>query len=123
MTIEGKRIVLITGGMSLFSHGFSMSETDTPCTANAGIGFELAAQLLADPSKHILLGSRSIEKGEAAFKKLQERGLKGTVELVHINVIDGASIVAAVKSVGNKHGRYILKTAFGLKRVAKLYQH
>ncbi|OAG00884.1 NAD(P)-binding protein [Paraphaeosphaeria sporulosa] len=73
--------------------------------ANGGIGFELAAQLLGDASKHVLLGSRSFEKGEAAVKELQTRNLPGSVELVQIDVTNEDSINAAVKEVEVKHGR------------------
>lgn len=67
---------------------------------------ELAKQLLSDASKHILLGSRSIEKGEAAVKDLQSLNLPGAVELLQIDVADEDSINAAAKRVESKHGRY-----------------
>jgi NAD(P)-dependent dehydrogenase (short-subunit alcohol dehydrogenase family) len=73
---------------------------------NGGIGFELASQLIADSSKHVLLGSRSVEKGEAAVKELQARNQPGTVELLQVDVNSDESIIAAVKSVESKHGRY-----------------
>ena len=75
--------------------------------ANGGVGFELAAQLLADASKHVLLGSRSVEKGEAAVKDLQSRRQPGSVELLHIDVDSEESIAAAAKSVESKHGRLV----------------
>ena len=75
-------------------------------TANGGIGFELAAQLLADSTKHVLPGSRSIEKGEAAVTDLQSRNLPGTVELLQLDVASEESISAAAKSVESKYGRY-----------------
>ncbi|MCJ1240466.1 hypothetical protein MMC14_008469 [Varicellaria rhodocarpa] len=81
-----KNIILITG-------------------ANGGIGFELASQLLSDSSKHILLGSRSAEKGEAAVKELQSRNHPGTVELLQVDVASDESITAAAKLVESKHGR------------------
>lgn len=73
--------------------------------ANAGIGFELASQLLSDPSKHVLLGSRSVEKGEAAVKHLRSRAQPGTVELLELDVSSDKSIEAAAKAVESKHGR------------------
>ncbi|KAI3341012.1 putative short-chain dehydrogenase [Ustulina deusta] len=81
-----KSIVLITG-------------------ANSGIGFEVANQLLADGSFHVLLGARSIEKGQAALTDLQSRNLPGTVELLHLDVADESSVVVAAKLVEEKHGR------------------
>lgn len=73
---------------------------------NGGIGFELASQLLSDSSKHVLLGSRSVEKGEAAVKDLQSRKLPGTVELLQVDVASDVSIIAAAEKVESKHGRY-----------------
>jgi NAD(P)-dependent dehydrogenase (short-subunit alcohol dehydrogenase family) len=73
---------------------------------NGGIGFELASQLITDSSKHVLLGSRSVEKGEAAVKELQSRNQPGTVELLQVDVNSDESIGAAAKSVKSKHGRY-----------------
>ncbi|KAF2269997.1 NAD(P)-binding protein [Lojkania enalia] len=79
-------IVLITGG-------------------NGGIGFELAAQLLSDASKYVLLGSRSLEKGNAAVENLRSRKLPGTVDLVQVDVADETSIATAAKDVESKYGR------------------
>ncbi|KAF3768867.1 hypothetical protein M406DRAFT_98787 [Cryphonectria parasitica EP155] len=86
---SAKTVVLITGGEY----------------SNSGIGLELASQLLAVPSKHVLLGSRSVEKGEAAVKNLQSRDLSGTVELLHLDIADAHSIEAAAQTVTDKHGR------------------
>ncbi|KAI6905611.1 hypothetical protein KC318_g10172 [Hortaea werneckii] len=77
-----KTIVLITGG-------------------NSGIGLEVAAQLLADKTKHVILGSRSLEKGEKAVKDLKSRNLPGSVELLQLDITDPQSIEAAVKTVEN----------------------
>ncbi|KAH7071532.1 hypothetical protein BKA63DRAFT_555449 [Paraphoma chrysanthemicola] len=86
MTNPQKSIVLITG-------------------ANSGIGFELAAQLLKDGGKHVLLGSRSVDKGDKAVKDLQSRGLPGSVELLQVDVSDESSIAAAAKVVEENHDR------------------
>ncbi|KAI1324560.1 putative short-chain dehydrogenase [Xylariaceae sp. FL0255] len=81
-----KAIVLVTGG-------------------NAGIGLEIITQLLTDGSFHVLLGARSVERGEAAVKDLQSRNLPGTIELVQIDLVDEDSITAAAMYVEEKHGR------------------
>lgn len=86
MTTATKSIVLITG-------------------ANAGIGFELASQLIADKLKHVIIGSRSLEKGEAALKDLQSRNSPGTVEMVQLDVDQRESIEAAARKVEKDHGR------------------
>ncbi|KAI4100254.1 MAG: hypothetical protein LQ339_005561 [Xanthoria mediterranea] len=84
--MDTKQLVLITG-------------------ANGGIGFELARQLLVDSKKHVLLGSRSIEKGENALKELQSQQPKGTVEVIQVDVASEDSVAAAAKEVENRHGR------------------
>ncbi|KAI5356606.1 putative short-chain dehydrogenase/reductase SDR, NAD(P)-binding domain superfamily [Septoria linicola] len=84
--MAAKQIVLITG-------------------ANGGIGFEAARQLIASANKHVLLGSRSVEKGEKAVAELQSLGLPGPVELVQLDVSSYASIAAAARLVADKHGR------------------
>ncbi|KAL8672152.1 MAG: hypothetical protein Q9168_003375 [Polycauliona sp. 1 TL-2023] len=81
-----KQLVLITG-------------------ANSGIGFETARQLLTDPNYHVLLGSRSIEKGQDAIKELQSQQTKGTVELIQIDVTSEDSVAAAAKDVEKNHGK------------------
>jgi NAD(P)-dependent dehydrogenase (short-subunit alcohol dehydrogenase family) len=75
--------------------------------ANSGIGFEVANQLLADGAFHVLLGARSIEKGQAAIKDLQSRNLPGTAELVQLDVANEDSVAAAAKLVEEKHGRHV----------------
>ncbi|TKX19730.1 short-chain dehydrogenase-like protein 16 [Elsinoe australis] len=81
-----KQIVLITG-------------------ANKGIGLELARQLLADSNKHVLLGSRSVERGEAAVKELESQKQPGTVELLTLDVTKEDSINAAAEHVESQHGK------------------
>ncbi|KAI9774134.1 MAG: hypothetical protein M1840_005227 [Geoglossum simile] len=58
--------------------------------ANQGVGFETSQNLLLSSADyHALLGSRDVAKGEAAARALQSLpGLKGTISLVRINVID-----------------------------------
>jgi NAD(P)-dependent dehydrogenase (short-subunit alcohol dehydrogenase family) len=104
-----KTIILITGGE--FSSNFTIivsqdTHLTVSSTGNAGIGFELASQLLSDSSRHVLLGSRSAEKGEAAVKDLQSRKQPGTVELVQLDVTSDDSVSAAAKTVESNYGRY-----------------
>ncbi|KAF2672978.1 NAD(P)-binding protein [Microthyrium microscopicum] len=81
-----QKIILVTGG-------------------NGGIGYELVAQMAATSSNHVLLGSRSVEKGSTAVDELSSKGLAGTVELLQLDVTDEKSIAEAVKQVESKHGR------------------
>ncbi|KAI4144342.1 MAG: hypothetical protein L6R39_004225 [Caloplaca ligustica] len=73
--------------------------------ANSGIGFELARQLLTGSKYHVLLGSRSIEKGQNAIKEIQAQQPLGTVELIQVDVTSEESVAAAAKEVEKKHGK------------------
>ena len=72
---------------------------------NGGIGLELCNQLLAKGEYHVLLASRSLDKGNEAVKQLQSRGLQGTVEVLELDVTDDENIDAAVKKVEAAHGK------------------
>ena len=62
----------------------------------------MAAQLAAK-NYHVLLGSRSEDKGNAAIASLKERGL--VAELIKIDVTDDSSIEAAAEQVKSKYGK------------------
>ena len=72
---------------------------------NSGIGYSLAEQLLADKTKHVIITSRSIEKGDTALKALQELKQPGSVEMMQLQLTDPDSIAALAKKVQEKHGR------------------
>jgi NAD(P)-dependent dehydrogenase (short-subunit alcohol dehydrogenase family) len=55
------------------------------------------------PTWHVLLGSRSIDKGQAAIKYLTSCNLPGTVELVHLDVNDDSTIVRAAADAQKIH--------------------
>ncbi len=65
--------------------------------ANKSIGFEVAKQLL-DLGYYVYLGSRDLQKGIEAAKKLQS----DKIEAIQIDVSDLASIEAARKVLGAK---------------------
>jgi NAD(P)-dependent dehydrogenase (short-subunit alcohol dehydrogenase family) len=83
-----KTIVLITG-------------------ANSGIGFDSSALIAASsPKYHVILCSRSTEKGEKALAELRAREeTQGTLSLVRLDVTNEDSIAAAVKEVSSSFGR------------------
>ena len=87
MTATDKEIVLITG-------------------ANVGLGLEIANKLLRDHEDrfYILVGCRTLSKGEAAVKELHNQGLT-ECEVIQIEVTDDASIARAAETVENKFGR------------------
>ncbi|KAF6838155.1 short-chain dehydrogenase [Colletotrichum musicola] len=83
-----KRIVFITG-------------------ANTGIGYETVRFLLESPRPyHVILGSRSAEKGEAAIAQLKNDfpSTSGSLELVQIDVTIDDSITKAFQAVEERHG-------------------
>jgi NAD(P)-dependent dehydrogenase (short-subunit alcohol dehydrogenase family) len=65
--------------------------------ANKSIGFEVAKQLL-DLGYYVYLGSRDLQKGIEAAKKLQS----DKVEAIQIDVSNSTSIAAARKILGGK---------------------
>ncbi|KAF1963627.1 hypothetical protein CC80DRAFT_587997 [Byssothecium circinans] len=86
MASADKTIVLITGGIT-------------------SKYFELAAQLLPDPSKHIILGSRTASKGEKAVQELQAKKLPGTIEFVQIDISNEDSISIFYRPITLSHLR------------------
>ena len=88
----------------VFNNIFGRTLADL-CLANSGIGFELAAQLLQRGSYHVLVGSRSTQKGATALKDLQSRNYPGTAELLTLDVTDDSTITAAASSVEKTHGK------------------
>jgi NAD(P)-dependent dehydrogenase (short-subunit alcohol dehydrogenase family) len=73
--------------------------------ANSGIGFEIAHQLLARGTYHVLLGARSPGKGTEALKDLQSRNLSGSVELVHLDLQNDEHISQTASIIASKHGK------------------
>ncbi|KAF2626321.1 NAD(P)-binding protein [Macroventuria anomochaeta] len=86
MAAIAKEIVLVTG-------------------ANSGIGFELAHQLLAKGTYHVLLGARSTQRGNAALNDLQSRNLPGSIEFLHLDLQDDDTIANAATSITATHGK------------------
>lgn len=70
--------------------------------ANRGIGFEVARQLAAR-GHHVLLGSRSSERGEAAAARVRADGFD--VEPLTLDVADDDSVTGAATRIADAHGR------------------
>lgn len=85
---SSKPIVLITG-------------------ANTGLGYEAIKALSTTSEYHILLGARSVQKGEDAIKRLQSEvpSSKSTIEVLQIDVDSDESIEQAFKEVSSKFGQ------------------
>lgn len=76
--------------------------------ANSGIGYETVVALAAASADfHILLGCRSVEKGEKAVKDIHSEygSLKGTISVLKIDVTDKASIESAKQHIDEKYGK------------------
>jgi NAD(P)-dependent dehydrogenase (short-subunit alcohol dehydrogenase family) len=64
---------------------------------NKGIGREIVRRLIADvPDVHVMLGSRSVARGEKAVEAVlqQEPSAEGRLEMVQIDVEDDDSVAA-----------------------------
>ena len=81
-----KKIVLVTGG-------------------NNGIGLETCSQLAEQPETHVIMASRSIEKGQKALEAVRARAPQASINLVQLDITSDTSIDAAVKQVTDTHGR------------------
>ncbi|KAF3070577.1 3-keto-steroid reductase [Daldinia childiae] len=77
--------------------------------ASSGIGYETVAALANTSADfHILLGSRSVEKGKKALEELQstrKSSLKGPISVIQIDVTDQKSIDAARQQIETQFGK------------------
>lgn len=76
--------------------------------ANSGIGYETVVALAsASPDFHILLGSRSEEKGQKAVEEIKSANpsLKGTISTLQIDIVDQSSVAAAKSKVEADFGK------------------
>lgn len=84
-----RSIVLVTGG-------------------NTGIGYETVKALYASPDGHvILMGSRSLEKADAAIKRLESDVKETASEVVpiQIDIEDDTSIERLNEDIKTKYGK------------------
>ena len=63
--------------------------------ANSGVGFEAAIKFLQFGAEKVIIGVRSLKKGEDAKAKIEHRaGRTGAVEVWHLDMLDYANIRA-----------------------------
>lgn len=60
---------------------------------------------MAKGSYHVLMGSRSVAKGNEALEQLQSRNLKGSVEMIQLDVTDDGTIERAATTVQTNYGK------------------
>ena len=80
---EAKKLALVTG-------------------ANKGIGFEIARQL-AEAGVTVVLGARSLQRGQDAAAELARGGL--AVEAMQIDLNDETTIASVAEEIATRHGR------------------
>ncbi len=71
---------------------------------NNGIGFETCALFASQPQYHVIMGSRTLEKGQAALTQIQSRNPAGSISLVQLDITSDSSIDAARKAVESRWG-------------------
>lgn len=99
-------VVLITGKYLIKLHPILPHFTECFFQgANSGVGYATSKVLASASAKyHIILASRSLEKGKAASEAIQATGIKGKISIVQLDVTDESSIAAAAKQVKKDHG-------------------
>jgi NAD(P)-dependent dehydrogenase (short-subunit alcohol dehydrogenase family) len=78
-----------------------MGKTAIITGANAGLGFQVARKILADGTD-LLMGTRSLEKGEAARQRLLLEFPTARIELGRLDLSDGESIESFAEQAGEK---------------------
>ncbi|KAI3573108.1 putative short chain dehydrogenase/reductase [Fusarium oxysporum f. sp. albedinis] len=77
--------------------------------ANSGIGYETVLELAKESADyHIILGARTIEKGEKALENVKSAAgdlVKASISVLGIEITDQASVDAAKDSIEAQHGR------------------
>lgn len=85
--MSASRVILVTG-------------------ATRGIGVAVVEKLLSQPSTHVLLGARDVQRGEKVIQQLKKSNWKDSYQLsvLPIDVNDEKSIIAACQQVKTSYG-------------------
>jgi NAD(P)-dependent dehydrogenase (short-subunit alcohol dehydrogenase family) len=77
--------------------------------ANSGIGYETVLELAKESADfHILLGARTIEKGEKALRNIKDAAsdsLKASISILAIEITDQISVDIAKDSIEGRYGK------------------
>lgn len=68
---------------------------------NSGIGLALCKQLAAEDGCYVFMGSRSLERGQAALAEISA-GIQDKIEVVQCDIANSASVIAAAETVKGK---------------------
>ena len=60
---------------------------------------------LREPSSTYVLGSRNVDSGKEAVKKLRELGVQSEIDVVQLDVTNDDQIIDAVKHIETKYGK------------------
>lgn len=71
--------------------------------SNVGIGFEAAVKFVALGAAKVILGVRTVSKGERAAEQIEARtGRKGVTEVWQVDMLDYASVKAFASRATNE---------------------
>ena len=76
--------------------------------ANTGIGYALVEALLSSSKPyHVIVGSRSLDKGQEAIDALKKQysDSASSLELVQIDITSDESILTAFQTISHSHDR------------------
>lgn len=68
---------------------------------NSGIGLALCKQLAAEDGCYVYMGSRSLERGQAALAEINA-GIEGKIEVVQCDIANPASVAEAAATMQSK---------------------
>lgn len=73
--------------------------------ANSGVAFHTVEKFVQSSHYHVIMGVRSLHKGEAALKDIKSRSPAGTMSLQELDITSQSSINTAAGVVQKEYGR------------------
>ena len=72
---------------------------------NNGIGYETCLTLSTDPRFHVVMGSRSLSKGESALDRIRASHPTASLSLIQFDINSDSSIAAAASQIATQWGK------------------